>query len=99
ELRRGEGQHCLEHRTVAQVHVPVVGPLYRNRCGGFLRLCALEQLLDAHATASINASRMIATPAAKSSMAMASSGLCEPCSLRTKIMALGMPSLAKIAAS
>ena len=38
-------------------------------------------------------------PHRKSSIAIASSGLCEPCSLRTKIMALGMPALANTAAS
>src|SRR5271166_32554 len=99
ELRRGERQHRLEHCAVTQMHVPIVGPPYRDGGGRRLGLRVIEQLIDAHAAASLSALRMIATPAAKSSMVMASSGLCEPCSLRTKIMTLGMPSLAKIAAS
>ena len=88
ELRGAVGQHRLQHGAVAQMQVPVVGAAQGDTVG--------------HGKAHFNrakAASIAPTPSMKSSMSIASFGLCEPFWFRTNNMPLGMPALANSEAS
>ena len=101
ELPGRERQHRTQHRAVAQMHVPVVGTTDGDAIDRLLARGrrSVEKTIQAHNAASASTSRITATPAMKSAIAMSSRGLCEPCSFRIKIIALGIPALANTAAS
>src|SRR5581483_3750050 len=93
KLRRRERKHRTQHRAIAQMNVKVIRPADRDAVDALGRRL-FEQFGHAHWTASSIPARITAIPATKSSRFIASFGLCEPFSLRTNIMALGIPAFA-----